>query len=297
MAIWCAGNAAFAGTEISQGEAERGEYLFRAAGCAGCHTDRDGGGELLAGGRALETPFGTFYTPNITPHPEYGIGRWTDAEFMRAMTEGTSPNGDPYYPAFPYPAYAGMERADVLALKSYLFTVPPVAQANRTHDLPWYLSFRFGLWIWRWWYFSPDDSGASEHSDPVLQRGAYLVGVLAHCGECHTPRDRFGGLIPELRHAGTRDGPDGDTVPNITPDRQSGIGKWSREDLTYYLETGLTPDGDSAGGLMAEVIDEGTRHLTRADLDAVAGFVLSLPSINNVLKKRRTPAKRDDFAY
>ncbi len=274
---------------------ERGEYLVRAGGCTNCHTDEQGA--FLAGGRALNTPFGTFYAPNITPHRRHGIGAWTDAEFLRAMKAGLAPDGTNYYPAFPYVAYAGMRREDVLAVKAYLDSIPPVAQPNRPHQLPWYLRFRPGLWLWKWRYLSLPAPGTTRDTDPLRQRGAYLVNALAHCGECHTPRDWFGGLIDARRHAGTVNGPDGDVVPNITPDRKTGIGKWSNDDLLFYLQTGLTADGDSAGGPMAEVIDNITSRLTKADQQAIVRYVLSLPPIENSLQSSRAKTERDPYEY
>ncbi len=294
LALYAAGSGAMAEAP-DDSPVRQGEYVFRAAGCASCHTDEENDGEFLAGGRALKTPFGVFYTPNITPHPQYGIGRWSVADFTRAIKAGLSPRGGNYFPSFPYVAYSGMRREDVLALKAYLDTVAPVARRNRAHQLPWYLRLRSALWLWKWRYFVTDGSRIDAHTDPVLARGDYLVNALSHCGECHTPRDRFGGLIYELRHAGIRDGPEGGNVPNITPDRRTGIGKWSEDDLQYYLETGLAPDGDSAGSLMAEVIDNGTRHLSEQDRLAIARYILSLPPIENSVdaptgaKKRELP--------
>ncbi len=274
---------------------ERGEYLVRAGGCTNCHTDEQGA--FLAGGRALNTPFGTFYAPNITPHRRHGIGGWTDAEFLRAMKAGLAPDGDNYYPAFPYVAYAGMRREDVLAVKAYLDSIPPMAQPNQPHRLPWYLRIRPVLWLWKWRYLSFLAPGKTHDSDPERQRGAYLVNALAHCGECHTPRDWFGGLIDARRHAGSVSDPDGDVVPNITPDRKTGIGKWSDDDLLFYLETGLTPAGDSAGGPMAAVIDNVTSRLTKSDLQAIVRYVLSLAPIENSLQSSQSKTERDPYEY
>lgn len=274
---------------------ERGEYLVHAGGCTNCHTADQG--DFLAGGHALHTAFGTFYAPNITPHRRHGIGGWTDAEFLRAMKAGLAPDGSNYYPAFPYVAYAGMRREDVLAIKAYLNSIPPVAQPNRPHRLPWYVRFRPGLWLWKWWYFSVPAAATAHGPDPVRQRGAYLVNALTHCGECHTPRDWFGGLIHALRHAGTVRGPDGDVVPNITPHRKTGIGKWSEDELSFYLQTGLTPDGDSAGGQMADVIDNVTSRMTTPDLRALVRYVMSLPPIENSLRSSRSKTERKPYEY
>ncbi|MEA3413781.1 MAG: cytochrome c [Pseudomonadota bacterium] len=287
----CLAPAANAGTT---GTVKHGEIVFRAAGCAGCHTDADNDGAFVAGGHALKSPFGTFYSPNITPDPEYGIGNWSEEDLARALTDGVSPNGENYYPAFPYTAYTKMRRADIAALKAYLDTIPPVAQSNRSHDLPWYLSYRPLVMAWNWLNFTPGEYSDNPEHDALWNRGAYIAEALSHCNECHTPRDDTGGLDRELENAGTRAGPDGETVPNITSDRDTGIGKWSEDDIAYYLETGMRPDGDYAGSLMAEVIDEGLSHLDRNDLAALARYVRSIPPIQNQVRKRKK-SKRGEF--
>lgn len=271
-------------------EVERGRYLLQAAGCAGCHTDRDHDGEALAGGRALATPFGTFYSSNITPDPDTGIGRWTDAQFLRALKGGIAPDGSLYYPAFPYTAYARMTREDVLAIKAYLFSIAPVRRRNRNHDLPWYLGWSPPLWLWRALNF--DSRPLPPVGGAQLQRGAYLAEALAHCGECHTPRGALGGMLTRRQYAGTRSGPEGKTIPNITPHRETGIGRWSRDDLVFYFQLGMTPGGDSAGGLMAEVIDNGLSRLTAADQNALAAYVLSRAPVANPLQREAKKASR-----
>ena len=275
---------------------ERGEYIFRAAGCVGCHTDADNNGPFLAGGREFETPFGTFFSPNITPDGETGIGRWTEAEFIAAMTKGTGPGWRHYYPVFPYTSYTHMGRDDLRALWAYLRQVQPAAQANRPHDLPWYLSSRLVNWAWKLLFFEPGPFVADPARSLEWNRGAYIATALAHCGECHTPRDRFGVLDASMRFAGGRQGIEG-PVPNITPHRQTGIGRWSMDDLVYYLGTGADPGGDYAGDLMAEVIDNGLKHLSEEDLRGIATYVLSLPAIENEVGRKRTKSKRDEFEY
>ena len=163
----------------------RGEYLFRIAGCANCHTDREAKGPELAGGRAITTAFGTFYTPNITPDRDSGIGSWTDAQFLRAVKAGIAPDGSNYYPSFPYASYADLRRDDVLAIKEYLFSQTPVARHNRDHDIPWYLG-RPLVSVWKWRYFGLDgrlEGGEPAPRDRALRRGAYIANALAHCGE------------------------------------------------------------------------------------------------------------------
>jgi mono/diheme cytochrome c family protein len=161
--------------------------------------------------------------------------------------------------------------------------------------LPWYLRSRTAIWLWKWLYFTPQRSAQALDSGAVNQRGAYLVEALARCGGCHTPRGPLGALQVHRRHAGSRNGPDGEGVPNITPDRRTGIGKWSRADLIYYLQTGATPGGDYAGGVMAEVIDNGTSHLSEQDLGAIADYVLSLPAIVDDRKTHKTKRARGEF--
>ena len=251
-----------------------GRYMFHAALCAVCHTAEDG--PFLAGGRPLASPFGTFYTPNITPHPEHGIGGWGDEVFLRALRQGVSPQGEHYYPAFPYTAYTRLTRDDALAIKAYLDTVEPVAQPDRPHELVWYADFRWPLAGWKWLYFEPGEFESDPGRDTRWNRGAYLARAAGHCAECHTPRNFLGALDEDRLYAGAVDGPEGESTPNITP-HETGIGGWTRDMLTFYLEIGMRPDGDFAGSLMAPVIDRGTGQLSEADRQAHADFLLSLP--------------------
>ena len=273
---------------------KRGEQVFRAAGCAGCHTDTDNDGPLLAGGRALETPFGTFYSPNITPDAKDGIGLWSDEDFVRALTQGIAPDGSYYYPVFPYTSYTQMHHNDIAALKAYLFTLPSVEQKNKPHDLPWYLSSRYLNWVWNLLNFTPGEFQPRPTRSSQWNRGAYLSLAMAHCAECHTPRNFMGGLDQDLRYAGTKGGPEGETAPNITSHKSTGIGRWSEDDLTYFLETGATPGGDYTGSLMAEVIDEGLRYLSQDDLRAIARYIHTLPPIEHAVKRKKRK-KRGEF--
>jgi mono/diheme cytochrome c family protein len=261
-------------TDAAEDALARGEYVFRAASCAACHTRK--GGAFMAGGRALETPFGTFYSPNLTPDPQTGIGNWTFEAFARALRHGLSPEGKPYYPAFPFTSYAAIADQDLADLWTYLRSVTPVHQENRPHDLAFPFSQRSLLWGWRWLNFQPvvlaTPAGASEE----LRRGAYLVEVLGHCQECHTPRNLLGASKSARAFAGNPDGPEGDRVPNITPDPQAGIGNWNEAEIVSYLKTGMTPDFDFAGSAMREVIDESTSKLTDADRTAIAGYLKSI---------------------
>jgi mono/diheme cytochrome c family protein len=258
----------------------RGAYLAAAADCAACHTDRAHSGRPYVGGRALATPFGTFYSPNITPDPETGIGRWTEAQFLRALREGVRPDGSNYFPVFPYPSFTKISDGDARAIKAYLFAQPPVRQSNRAHDVAFPFSWRFLQNGWKLLFFTPGPFRPVPGRSEAYNRGAYLVTALAHCGECHTPRNWFGATEPSRFLAGTPDGPDGNKVPNITPDRKTGIGDWSEDDIVTLLATGQTPDYDFVGGAMAEVV-RSTAELTDADRRAIAAFLRSVPAVSS----------------
>jgi len=260
--------------------AARGAYLAAAAGCADCHTDRPHGGRLYAGGRALTTPFGTFYAPNITPDLETGIGQWSDAQFLNALREGVRPDGSNYFPVFPYPSFTKITDEDARAIKAYLFTQPAAKQSNRAHDVAFPFSWRFLQNGWKLLFFSPGPFRPAPERGEAYNRGAYLVTALAHCSECHTPRNWFGATQPSRFLAGTAHGPDGKAVPNITPDSETGIGKWSDDDIVTLLKDGQTPDFDFVGGAMAEVV-KNTAQLTNADRHAIAVFLQSVPAVRS----------------
>lgn len=258
--------------------AKRGEYIFHAAGCETCHTDTANKGEPLAGGRPLKTPFGTFRTPNITPDPAQGIGKWSDAEFIRAMREGRSPSGEHYYPAFPYTAYTKMTDADLKDLRAYIFTLPASSKPNQPHDLGFPFNIRLGVMVWKWLNFKEGALPQVAGKDEAWTRGRYLVEAVGHCAECHTPRDKLGGLVASRWMAGSKDGAEGEPAPNLTP-HADGLAEWSEEDIAFALKTGMMPDGDSVGSLMAEVVENGTSKLSDADLAAMAAYLKSLPPI------------------
>ena len=260
--------------------AARGAYLAAAAGCADCHTDRPHGGRLYAGGRALTTPFGTFYAPNITPDLETGIGQWSDAQFLNALREGVRPDGSNYFPVFPYPSFTKITDEDARAIKAYLFTQPAAKQSNRAHDVAFPFSWRFLQNGWKLLFLSPGPFRPAPERGEAYNRGAYLVTALAHCSECHTPRNWFGATQPSRFLAGTAHGPDGKAVPNITPDSETGIGKWSDDDIVTLLKDGQTPDFDFVGGAMAEVV-KNTAQLTNADRHAIAVFLQSVPAVRS----------------
>lgn len=259
----------------AEGDPVRGQRLFDLGGCASCHAAPGAEGEdrlALAGGRPLATAFGVFVSPNISPHPEAGIGRWSATDLANAMLRGVSPDGAHYYPAFPYASYARATLADVADLHAYLMTLPPSDRASEGHDLGFPWSVRRGIGLWK---------RLNLGSDPVVElgpdateaarRGRELVEGLGHCGECHTPRDWTGGLDRERWLQGA-DNPAGD---GRTP-ALAGI-DWSEGDIAYYLETGFTPDFDSAGGEMAEVIRNLSR-LPEEDRLAIAAYLKALPA-------------------
>ena len=267
---------------LAQTQTERGELLFDIGGCTNCHTSKDG--PLLAGGEPIVSPFGTFYAPNITPDSETGIGGWSNEEFIQAMRFGISPEGEPYYPAFPFTSYTKMSDDDLRALKAYLDSIPPVQAENPAHQLRmpiWpYLEIpidpRFTLWGWRWLFFEPKEWVESDAHDAAWNRGAYLVEGPGHCSECHTPRNMFGALDDSQYFRGNPDGAEGEKVPDITP-TENGIGEWSSADVTLFLQMGMLPDGDFAGSNMAKIIENGTSKLSNEDRAAMAAYLMSLP--------------------
>ena len=255
---------------------DNGRTLFFAGDCTSCHaTPGQDDKMLLGGGLALTSAFGTFYVPNISPDPRDGIGGWTVEQFARAMHAGVSPDGQHLYPSFPYPSFQHMTAADLRDLFAFMKTLPAVQGRARDHDLKFPFNIRRGLGLWKLLYldgkvFQPDPSKSASWN-----RGAYLVEAVAHCAECHSPRDALGGIIPDRRFTGGPN-PDGHGfVPNITPDPDTGIGKWSKAELVELLTSGYTPEFDSVGGNMAPVV-ENTAKLPQADREAIAEYILSL---------------------
>ena len=270
VAAWAAHGGA-----LAQGDAARGEYLAAAGGCLACHTEDRKDAVPFAGGRALRTPFGTFRGPNITPHPAAGIGRWTEAGFVRAMRDGVRPDGSPCYPAFPYPSYTKLSDGDLRDLWAYLRALPPDGRASEPHDLGFPFGWRILLWGWRWLFFEPGRLLPDPKASEAVNRGAYLTQALGHCGECHTPRNPLGGPKRDRHLAGGK-GPEGKGIPNLTPTR---LKKWDDRELRDFLTTGITPDGDVAAESMGEVIRNTTSRLTPEDLAAVIAYLRSLPPL------------------
>jgi mono/diheme cytochrome c family protein len=262
-----------------------GLTTFNAGGCSSCHAvpgqpDRT----KLGGGLAIPSPFGTFYAPNISPDPADGIGRWSEAEFVRAVTQGVSPAGVHYFPACPYTSYAHAKVEDIGDLFAYLKTLTPVPGKARDHDLPFPIDIRRNIGIWKLLFMD----GKSFVPDPARSagwnRGAYLVNSLGHCAECHSPRNFLGGIIATQRFAGGPN-PEGEGwVPNIT---QKGIGDWSGKEIAYFLETGELPEGDTASGLMARVI-KNTSQLSADDRADIAEYLKSLPPVDGPPRPKKT---------
>ena len=259
------------------GDPVHGEQVFWAGGCASCHAAENAGGDerlLLGGGLALNTPFGTFRVPNISTDPTHGIGAWTTLDFVNAMKRGVAPGGVHLYPAFPYTSYQRMTFEDIIDLKAFLDTLPAVATPNQSHALSFPYNVRRGLGLWQLLYvdsrtFLPD----AEASDQV-NRGAYLVLGPGHCGECHTPRGFDGGLDWSRAFAGGPT-PEGEgRIPNITP-HTDGIGSWSETDIVAFLESGFTPDFDSAGRQMADVV-KNMAMLPAEDRAAIAAYLKTI---------------------
>jgi mono/diheme cytochrome c family protein len=259
-----------------QAELANGQAMFNAGGCSSCHAVPNQPDRLkLGGGLAMPSPFGTFHVPNISSDPNDGIGRWSEADFVTAMLKGTSPSGAHYYPAFPYASYQRAKVEDVRDLFAYLKTLPAVQGRARDHEMPFPFNIRRTLGMWKLLFLDGKPFVADSAHSVTRNRGAYLVNGLGHCAECHSPRNLLGAIAEAQRFAGGPN-PEGEGwVPNITQKR---LADWSAKDIGYFLETGLTPEGDTAGGSMARVI-RNTSQLPPADRAAIAEYVKSLPPV------------------
>ena len=258
------------------GDPAAGERVFWASGCASCHA-APGATEddrlVLSGGMRLASPFGTFVAPNISPDPDHGIGGWSLQDFASAVKRGVSPEGTHLYPAFPYTTYTRMELQDIADLKAFMDRLPASDRANEPHEIGFPFNQRMLLGPWK--LLNLDSASVMvDPSDAETARGRYLVEAMGHCGECHTPRNPIGGL--DLgRWMGGAPNPSGKgRIPNITPAALD----WSAGDIAYYLKSGFTPDFDSAGGEMSEVVTN-MAHLPEADLAAIAAYVKALPPV------------------
>jgi mono/diheme cytochrome c family protein len=257
-----------------QGNVDRGAYLARASGCISCHSNFEAGGAALAGGAPLGTPFGTFHPPNLTTDPVNGIGGWRVEDFAKALRQGIGPDGQPYYPAFPYAFYADFTDQDIADLWVAFQTVPPVPEPAPSHDVGFPFDQRWGLKLWRAAFFYDPETEPVAGRSEEWNRGRALVRGPAHCGACHTPRNLAGGRDLGALFAGNTDLPGGSKAPSIQPDALE-KGGWTVSALAYALETGLTPSGDAFGGSMAEVVRENTRFMTPEDRRAMAAYLLA----------------------
>lgn len=259
------------------GDIANGEQVFWAGGCASCHAAAGATDDerlLLGGGLALNTPFGTFRVPNISTDATHGIGAWTTLDFVNAMKRGVAPGGVHLYPAFPYTSYQRMTFEDIIDLKTFLDTLPAVATANQAHALSFPYNVRRGLGLWQLLYVDSRTLLPDAEASDQVNRGAYLVLGPGHCGECHTPRGFDGGLDWSRAFAGGPT-PEGEgRIPNITP-HDDGIGSWSEADIVAFLETGFTPDFDSAGRQMADVV-KNMAMLPADDRAAIAAYLKTI---------------------
>ena len=264
---------------------DNGRTMFNIGGCASCHaTPNKDAAKVertrLGGGLALQSPFGTFYVPNISPDATDGIGGWSEADFVTALWKGTSPSGRHLFPAFPYTSYQHMELADVRDLFAYLKTLPPVSGRARRHDLAFPFNVRRLVGLWKVLYLHGGPFRRDPSQSAQWNRGAYLVNGPGHCAECHSPRNFLGAIVAGERFAGGPS-PDGKGwVPNITP---VGLQHWSKEDIAWsakdiasFLDDGMNPAGDFTGGAMVETI-RNTSKLDAANRAAIAAYIVSLP--------------------
>ncbi|MES2104037.1 MAG: cytochrome c [Pseudomonadota bacterium] len=264
----------------------RGAYLARAGNCMGCHTLR--GGAPYAGGRAIQTPFGSFYSPNITSDKVNGIGNWTQENFWQSIHAGKARDGSMLYPAFPYPNYTRITRADADALFAYLQSVPAASRQNQAHDLRFPYNQRYLLGIWRALYFTPEAYQQDTAQSPDWNRGAYLVQGLGHCSACHTSRNALGASINEtLLGGGILSGQEW-YAPSLTSENEIGLGHWQTSRINDLLKTGATTTG-SMTGPMAEVVTESLQYLSDADINAMSVYLKSLPQTRTDVDKSIMP--------
>ena len=268
-------------------EVARGKYIFGATGGCGCHTESKG--PVNAGGRKYDGPYGTVYSANITPDIKTGIGDWTDEQIITAIRLGRRPNGERLVPVHPFISFNGMANEDLKALVAFLRTVPPVNRTNTPKKItvPMFDSVFLPAWLMAFAAKEPPPPAAPVSG---VARGEYLVHAVAHCGECHTPRSAMTMAVDNSRFlAGNpkKTGPEGQATPNITPDKATGLGDWTEAQIVTYLGTGNRPDGDVAGGLMEEMIQgtlAGLKDLAKADLQAIARYLKSIPAVKNKIE-------------
>ena len=250
--------------------------MFWAAGCASCHAAADASGDamlVLSGGQAFPTAFGTFLAPNISPDPNEGIGGWTLVQFANAVTQGVDDEGQHLYPALPYAAYNKMVPQDVANLKAFMDTLPASAEPSKPHEVGFPFNIRRSLGIWKRMFVNTDWVIAGDLT-PEQTRGRYIAEAMAHCGECHTPRNALGGLERDKWLSGAPNPNGKGKTPNVTPAKLT----WSQADIVEYLTSGFTPEFDSVGGHMAHVVENMAR-LPESDRQAVAAYLAIVPPV------------------
>jgi mono/diheme cytochrome c family protein len=261
-----------------QPDVSHGEYIYRLADCAACHTKP--GGQTLAGGLGLVTPLGTIYSTNITPDRDTGIGSYSFTDFARAVRLGVKPDGTRLYPAMPYTSYVKMTDEDAQDLFAYLQkNIAPVSQPAPATKLPWPYSMRWTMAFWNLAFLGSSSIAPSATADANWNRGAYIVEALEHCGECHTPRAITQNLDNSKKFSGTV--LQGWKAYNITPSKQSGLGNWSDDALAAYLSTGHADGHSSASGPMAEAVSNSLRYANADDIKAIVAYLRSIPAIDN----------------
>ena len=288
--------SAFADQTVDQ-RLERGKYIFNTSGCMNCHSpDRN---KPLTGGKKMVTSFGTFYTPNISADTRFGIGAWTDQQFLAAVKKGISPAGQYYYPSFSFASYAKLTDEDVLSMRAYINSLPASQNEKKPHELKFPYNKREILFAWRALNFKKNFITKAEENvfkyqgtfraHPAKSKewnnGAYLVEASLHCTECHTPRNKVGGLIVNKWMAGGIVQDEDNPAPNLTTDINTGLGKWTKEDWKTFLKDGSTPDGGDVGGEMYRIVKYGTAKLTESDLDDVITYLQDLKAVSNTAVK------------
>lgn len=269
----------------------RGEYLTVAADCAACHTTKDG--KPFAGGLAFKLPFGTIYSPNITPDKTNGIGDWSDAEFVRAMRSGVGRHGEDLYPAFPYTSYALLSTDDILAVRAYLTTLAAVSEPAPENALAFPFNQRPLMRGWKLLFMPRGPFKSDPDKDKTWNDGAYLVEALAHCGECHTPR----GLMFQRKQGLALSGGDVDgwKAWNITSDKEYGLGDWSDEQIADMLSAGHAKDRGVAAGPMREAIDLSLSKLPKSDIDAIVAYLRTVPAVTGDPDHKAIRRKEDEL--
>jgi mono/diheme cytochrome c family protein len=285
LLAWTLGAVSPAGAQApNAAELARGKYIFGATGGCGCHTQPKQ--PVNSGGRKYDGPYGTVYSSNITPDPKTGIGSWTDDQIITAIRLGRRPNGERLLPVHPFTVFNGMAEGDLKAVTVYLRSLPPVNRANQPKKIsvPLFESVFLPAWLAA---FAPKETPPAAAPTSGIPRGEYLVRAVGHCGECHTPRTMTMATDNSRFLAGNPKGPEDSEVPNITPDKTTGL-TWTEDQIADFLGTGNKPDGDVAGDLMAEVIQgttAGYKDLTRADRLAIARYLKTVPPIQHKIGK------------